>query len=77
MENWYTRYRDSGFNTYRAHFIGCSIIWAVIMAVAVTMGSEGAPQRVLLILFGWLLGWVSATIARSVSRHPGARPAAP
>ncbi len=49
--------------------IGCAVVWAVILTVvAVTY-----PDRLdtfLLVGAGWLIGWISATIARSVYPPP-------
>jgi hypothetical protein len=55
--------------TYTGYSIGCAVVWAVILTVvAVTY-----PDRLdtfLLVGAGWLIGWVSATIARSVYPPP-------
>jgi hypothetical protein len=62
----------SSRKTYTGYSIGCAIVWAVILAVvAVTY-----PNRLhtfLLIGAGWLIGWISATIARSVYPPPKAK----
>jgi hypothetical protein len=61
-------------NTYTAYSVGCFIVWAVLIVVGVMTGHGGEPNHSLLFLvFGWFLGWLSATIARSVYPPPGAR----
>lgn len=59
----------SSLKTYTAYSIGCALVWAAILTlVAVTY-----PDRLrtfLLIGGGWLIGWISATIARSVYPPP-------
>jgi hypothetical protein len=77
MQNWYQRYLKSNagrrFNTYRAYSIGCFVVWAVLIAVGVLTGHGGDPNHsVLLVILGWSIGWLSATIARSVYPPPGA-----
>jgi hypothetical protein len=62
-------------NSYVAYSIGCAVVWAVILTlVAVTF-----PDRLhtfLLVCAGWVIGWISATIARSVYPPPGPKPPA-
>jgi hypothetical protein len=60
--------------TYTAYSIACALTWAVILTVIAVI----YPDRLrtfLLVGGGWLIGWISATIARSVypppkPRHP-------
>jgi hypothetical protein len=57
-------------NTYTAYSIGCALVWAVILA-AVAVGATTAKLHVFLLLFaGWVIGWISATIARFVYPPP-------
>ena len=57
-----------------AYSIGCFIVWAVLITVGVMTGHSGDPNHsVLLVILGWFIGWLSATIARSVYPHSGAR----
>jgi hypothetical protein len=60
--------------TYTAYSIGCAVVWAVILAIAATVGKKDM-HRLLLVFAGWVLGWTSATIARYVYPPPkGRRP---
>ena len=60
-------------NTYTAYSIGCAVIWAVILA-AVAAGATTAKLHIFLLLFaGWVIGWISATIARFVYPPPKSR----
>jgi hypothetical protein len=55
--------------TYTAYSIACAMVWAVILAVVAVL----YPDRLhtfLLVGAGWLIGWISATIARSVYPPP-------
>lgn len=58
---------------YTAYSIGCGIVWAVILGVSTSRHAD--PRAVRLVFGGWVLGWVSATIARYVypppRRHEG------
>jgi hypothetical protein len=60
--------------TYTGYSIGCAAVWTVILIlVAATY-----PDRLhtyLLVAGGWLIGWISATIARSV--YPPPKPKRP
>jgi len=59
----------SSFKTYTAYSIGCAVVWAVIL----TLVAATNPNRLhtfVLIGAGWLIGWISATIARSVYPPP-------
>jgi hypothetical protein len=63
-------------NTYTAYSIGCAVVWAAILAVVAATAKTGKLHKFLLVFAGWVIGWVSATIARYVypppkSRHPG------
>jgi hypothetical protein len=60
--------------TYTGYSIGCAVVWAVILSVVAVV----YPNRLhtyLLVGFGWLIGWISATIARSV--YPPPKPKLP
>jgi hypothetical protein len=62
-------------NSYTAYSIGCAIVWAGILAVVAAVAKTSKLDKFLLVFAGWVIGWVSATIARYVypppkSRHP-------
>lgn len=59
--------------TYTAYSIACGLIWAVILVVAASVGSEGRRDTLLLVGLGWAIGWLSATIARAVYPPPKVR----
>jgi hypothetical protein len=49
--------------TYWAYSIGCAMVWAVVLAIFLTLwASETRP--LLLGMFGWWICWVSTTISR-------------
>lgn len=61
--------------TYTAYSISCALVWAVIL----TLVAVKYPDRLhtyLLVGYGWLIGWISATIARSVYPPPKPKHAA-
>jgi len=55
--------------TYAGYSIGCAAVWAVIL-VLVTIAFPDRLHTFLLVAGGWLIGWISATIARSVYPPP-------
>jgi hypothetical protein len=61
------------YRTYKVYSIACFIVWAVILAVVATVSTSHKTHTVLLVFAGWAIGWLSATIARSVYPHPGAK----
>jgi hypothetical protein len=55
--------------TYTSYSIACAVVWGVILALVAVV----YPDRLhtfLLVGAGWLIGWISATIARSVYPPP-------
>lgn len=55
--------------TYMTNNLGCAIVWAVILLIVAT----AFPARVhtcRLVFLGWVIGWLSATIARFVYPPP-------
>ena len=59
----------SSFKTYTAYSIGCALTWAVILTV-VAVAHPNRLRTFLLVGAGWLIGWLSATIARSIYPPP-------
>ncbi|MEZ0362079.1 hypothetical protein ACAG26_00035 [Mycobacterium sp. pUA109] len=60
-------------HTYTAYSIGCAVVWAVILAVLSTT-ADGATKHTFVVFFGgWVIGWLSATIARAVYPPPKSR----
>ena len=57
-------------NTYTAYSVACAAVWAVILAVVSTAGGDATRRTFLLVFGGWVIGWLSATIARAVYPPP-------
>lgn len=55
---------------YTAYSIGCAVVWAAVLAVVSTEAKADKFHRILLVFGGWVIGWVSATIARYVYPPP-------
>jgi hypothetical protein len=60
-------------NTYTGYSIGCAIVWAVILAVTSTKADSATRHTIRLVFGGWVIGWLSATIARTVYPPPKRR----
>ncbi len=56
--------------TYTVYSIGCAVVWAFILAVVVSVASKDTAHTFLLVFLGWVIGWLSATIARAVYPPP-------
>jgi hypothetical protein len=54
------------FYGYTAYSIGCAIVWAVILAVVSSATDSATRHKLMLVFGGWVIGWLSATIARTV-----------
>jgi hypothetical protein len=60
-------------NTYTGYSIGCAIVWAAILA-GISLGADSATRHKFMMVFaGWVIGWLSATIARAVYPPPKRR----
>jgi hypothetical protein len=59
--------------TYTTYSIACGVVWAVILVVTASIGSENKRDTLLLVCGGWAMGWLSATIARAVYPPPKVR----
>jgi hypothetical protein len=57
-------------NTYTGYSIGCAIVWAVILAVVSAAADTDTRHKFLMVFGGWVIGWLSATIARAVYPPP-------
>jgi hypothetical protein len=60
-------------NTYTTYSVGCAVVWAVILAVVASEASKDVAHSLLLVFLGWVIGWLSATIARAVYPRPKSR----
>jgi len=56
--------------TYTAYSIGCGVVWAIILVLVASVGDESKRNTILLVFRGWVVGWLSATIARAVYPPP-------
>jgi hypothetical protein len=56
--------------TYTGYSIGVAIAWAVRLVLAWKFASADNRRKTLLVFFGFAIGWLSATIARSVYPPP-------
>jgi hypothetical protein len=63
------------FHTYTAYSVGCAIVWAVILSAVLSAADSVTWHKFVLVFSGWVIGWLSATIARAVypppKRHTG------
>jgi hypothetical protein len=59
--------------SYTTYSIGCFIVWAVILTLVSVTGSTDRRHIFYYVAGGWLIGWLSATIARAVYPPPNAR----
>jgi hypothetical protein len=57
-------------NTYTGYSIACAIVWAVILTVISAKGDSATRHTFALVFGGWVIGWLSATIARTVYPPP-------
>ena len=57
-------------HTYTAYSIGCAIVWAIILAATSAETNNAARRTMMLVFGGWVIGWLSATIARAVYPPP-------
>ncbi len=56
--------------TYTAYSVATAIVWVVILVLALLLDSSNTMHTFWLVSLGFLLGWVSATIARVVYPPP-------
>jgi len=56
--------------TYTACSIGVGIVWAILLVLASMLDSTSKRDDIFLVFFGFVIGWLSATIARYVYPPP-------
>jgi hypothetical protein len=49
---------------YLGYAIGCAIAWAVIWLLVGTLASTRTVHGLAYVFVGWVIGWVSASLAR-------------
>ena len=52
--------------SYTAYSIGVAIVWAVLLVIASLVDSASTRHNIFVVFGGFVIGWLSATIARSV-----------
>ena len=57
-------------NTYTGYSIGAGLVWTAILIAVTATANSGTRDKVLLVMGGWAIGWLSATIARAVYPPP-------
>ena len=55
---------------YTAYSIGIGIVWAVLLVLAFAFASTSKWHNILIVFAGFVIGWLSATIARYVYPPP-------
>jgi hypothetical protein len=63
--------RSNKLHNYTVYTAGCGVVWAVILLVVGIQASSDTRKTIFLVFGGWVIGWISATIARSVYPPPG------
>jgi sorbitol-specific phosphotransferase system component IIC len=54
-------------HSYRAYSICCFIVWGIIFLLGITLHAYHVKNHAVVYVFiGWVIGWLSATIARKV-----------
>lgn len=61
---WYWRPNYLGFS------VGCAVAWAVIWILLATLASTRTVHTMGYVFLGWVIGWITATIARVVYPAP-------
>jgi flagellar biosynthesis protein FliR len=56
--------------SYVTYAVGCAIAWAVVLTILASTTSGHRMTLIWCIFFGWIIGWISATIARFVYPPP-------
>ncbi len=54
------------FNTYTGYSIACFIVWAILFLIGFTFHIKTKNHAAFYVFCGWVIGWLSATIARKV-----------
>ena len=66
-------HRAGRLHSYTAYSIGCAIAWAVLWVVVLAVDPKPTIHKVAWVFGGWVIGWVSASIARVVYPPPKQR----
>jgi hypothetical protein len=55
---------------YLGFSVGCAVVWAVVWILLVTLASTDTVHAMAYVFVGWVIGWITATIARVVYPAP-------
>jgi hypothetical protein len=58
------------YRTYTAYSIGVGVVWAVILVLVSVFAAAGTRHTIFVVFGGFVVGWLSATIARLVYPPP-------
>lgn len=61
---------NARMRTYTAYSAGVGIVWAVLLVLVSLLAPAGKRNNILLGFAGFVIGWLSATIARYVYPPP-------
>ncbi len=60
------------YATYTSYSVSCAVVWAVLLTSVWVFAGDSTRHNVSVLFAGWVIGWLSATIARVV--YPPPRP---
>jgi hypothetical protein len=61
---------NARFRTYTAYSIAVGVVWAVLLLLGSIFASADKLHNILMVFAGFVIGWLSATIARYVYPPP-------
>jgi hypothetical protein len=61
---------NARIRTYTASSAGVGIVWALLLVLASPLDPAGRRSNIFLVFSGFVIGWLSATIARYVYPPP-------
>jgi hypothetical protein len=61
---------NARMRSYTTYSIAVGIVWAVILILSSSLASASKQHNILVVFAGFVIGWLSATIARYVYPPP-------
>lgn len=61
---------NARIRTYTAYSAGVGIVWALLLVLVSLLDPAGKRSNIFLVFSGFVIGWLSATIARYVYPPP-------
>jgi hypothetical protein len=61
---------NARYRTYTAYSIGVGVVWAVVLVLVSAFAPAGKRNTIFVVFGGFVIGWLSATIARYVYPPP-------